>query len=297
MLRRDDGSDGVSTSETIEAIKSSFQYFEAHNIFPYIACVKDFKVQDDIFFNAHKTVYDTTLISVPSDGVLVYVAKHASFLGFSIVTSRKLYVHFGTEWSIIEKGRLFAHEMGHSIGLLHTYARSECSNNPNNQCAEYAGIDSYECEVRGDLVCDTPGDPYQYNHPWPDCTRDGDPQCKDPDDSLYTNIPIDNIMTQFYHGCNESAHFTPGQGRRMRHRLQIDLFDNRIEDEIINDIDISNNQVWVEDVFAASDITVKKGGNLTLNGITLTMNTDKRINIEPGGRLVIDGSIITTNSM
>lgn len=298
ILRKDDGSGGVETSSAIEAIKLAFHQFQQHNIFPYIACIQDYP-STSLYYDVHTTVFNSP-IAKPDDGILIFLASEydpsPTFLGFSVVGSRQFYAVFDSN-NIIYNRRLFAHEMGHSIGLLHTYDRSKCDNNPNNQCPEYAGTDSYECEVRGDFVCDTPGDPGLYVWPPVDCYTIGNSACVDPDSNQYTNLPINNTMTDFLGVCYETAHFTPGQGKRMRHFIQTRLGQHAVQAEIQTDIDISNQQVWNEDVFVIGDITIKKGGSLTFNGINVTMNTDKQIVVEPGGRLIIDGSIVTTNSI
>ncbi|HYG16206.1 MAG TPA: M43 family zinc metalloprotease, partial [Bacteroidia bacterium] len=43
-------------------------------------------------------------------------------------------------------GRVLAHEMGHFLGLFHTFQGNNCSN---------SGIDSTDCDRKGDLCCDT----------------------------------------------------------------------------------------------------------------------------------------------
>jgi hypothetical protein len=47
------------------------------------------------------------------------------------------------------KGGCLPHEMGHLFGLLHTFEGSGVEN-----------VDGSNCDLVGDLICDTPADPY-----------------------------------------------------------------------------------------------------------------------------------------
>jgi Pregnancy-associated plasma protein-A len=57
------------------------------------------------------------------------------------------------------------HEMGHIFGLYHTF-QGWGSRNPNTPIESLEKADGSNCDVAGDLVCDTPADPdYQTNSP------------------------------------------------------------------------------------------------------------------------------------
>ena len=99
-------------------------------------------------------------------------------------------------------GLLLAHEMGHYLGLYHTF-EGYCTNN--------------DCTVNGDRVCDTPPDGSYYTSP-----------CSNPENSCHTDTlsnysnghfvkdvddPIENIMDYGDPACQNT--FTQGQADRM----------------------------------------------------------------------------------
>lgn len=98
---------------------------------------------------------------------------------------------------------LVAHEVGHYLSLLHTFAGG-CRNN--------------DCTLDGDLVCDTP----------PDATTDSSP-CNNPGNSCTTDAlsgPFtydvrDNISNFMDYGSPCPTVFTRGQGERMRTFLEV----------------------------------------------------------------------------
>lgn len=100
-------------------------------------------------------------------------------------------------------GPLLAHEMGHYLSLLHTFAAMDCKNN--------------DCTTDGDLVCDTP----------PDASTDPSP-CANPQNSCNTDVnsgpflkdTTDNISNFMDYGSPCPSVFTQGQADRMRAFLE-----------------------------------------------------------------------------
>jgi len=98
---------------------------------------------------------------------------------------------------------LLAHELGHYLSLLHTFAAMDCRNN--------------DCTTDGDLVCDTP----------PDASTSGSP-CNNPENSCNTDTlsgpfkvdTADNISNFMDYGSPCPTVFTQGQADRMRAFLQ-----------------------------------------------------------------------------
>ncbi len=90
------------------------------------------------------------------------------------------------------KGRTTTHEVGHYLGLYHTFD-SGCGNNNN-------------CNTTGDLICDT--------------ARNQNPNfgCNSNDTSCNSNDPVDNYMNYTNDTCMER--FTSEQIRRMRCTLE-----------------------------------------------------------------------------
>ncbi|MFM1962820.1 MAG: hypothetical protein RLZZ172_1665 [Bacteroidota bacterium] len=98
---------------------------------------------------------------------------------------------------------LVAHELGHYLSLLHTFA---------------GGCPNGDCTLEGDMVCDTPPDASTLSSP-----------CNDPENSCATDTlsgPFrvdvrDNISNFMDYGSPCPTVFTPGQGERMRTFLEI----------------------------------------------------------------------------
>lgn len=95
-------------------------------------------------------------------------------------------------------GTMLAHEMGHYLGLYHTFQ---------------GGCKNIDCTTDGDMVCDTP----------PDGSTASSPACNNPDNSCHTDSLsgflhdttdyISNFMDYGNQPCRNS--FTPGQATRM----------------------------------------------------------------------------------
>lgn len=83
-----------------------------------------------------------------------------------------------------------AHELGHSMGLFHTFQGSENGGCPLNSI----------CEIQGDWICDTPP------HKKTDCSNS---DCNNSPDSLYS---FKNTMSY----CSGRGLFTQGQKNRVR---------------------------------------------------------------------------------
>ncbi|MFD1552732.1 hypothetical protein DNU06_08795 [Putridiphycobacter roseus] len=100
---------------------------------------------------------------------------------------------------------VIAHEMGHFFGLYHTWEGS-LSANPEL-------VDGSNCDTAGDLVCDTPADPFYEDSgiAWVEIgTNEYLYDGLDANGDYY--IPnVENIMSYYPGGCN----FTHGQYLRM----------------------------------------------------------------------------------
>jgi len=97
-------------------------------------------------------------------------------------------------------GTMLAHEMGHYLGLYHTFEGLDCRN--------------FNCNTDGDRVCDTP----------PDASVQNSASCSSPDNSCGTDtlsgltVDMPDDIANFMDYGNGSCHnkFTAGQRDRMR---------------------------------------------------------------------------------
>ncbi|MFI5153589.1 MAG: gliding motility-associated C-terminal domain-containing protein, partial [Chitinophagales bacterium] len=97
-------------------------------------------------------------------------------------------------------GHLLAHEMGHYLGLYHTFEGLNCANT--------------NCSVDGDKVCDTP----------PDASIGNSLSCTQPQNSCSSDtlsgftVDMPDMISNFMDYGNDACHnaFTEGQAARMR---------------------------------------------------------------------------------
>jgi hypothetical protein len=101
----------------------------------------------------------------------------------------------------IGKGATVSHEMGHSLGLLHTFEKV-------NGLEKINGTNS---STAGDQVTDTPADPYVYNGnacfavSKNSCTYIG--VCPDPDNATNFTPPYTNLMAYWWNGTDVNGFF------------------------------------------------------------------------------------------
>lgn len=133
----------------------------------------------------------------PARNVNVYINSASGLLGYATYpqanagkTGDGLVINYRTiggrnnGFEIYDQGRTLVHEMGHYLGLLHTFEGGNCLNNYGN----------------GDLLVDTPAE----RAPHYDCVQNN--SCNTPD-------PIDNFMDYTPDSC--MARFTAEQGNRL----------------------------------------------------------------------------------
>ncbi|MBK8443682.1 MAG: hypothetical protein IPL35_09835 [Sphingobacteriales bacterium] len=173
-------------------------------------------------------------------------------------------------------GRQLAHELGHNLGLLHTYQATCCPEICNTQSLEYLddvfGAGTTEC-------------PQNCHHPhiW-NC---GTPNNDFTDPQNGTN----NMMSD----ANSSRYLSPEQIARVHRNTY--LFS--VKDYIFNcpksavPWEITENETWDFPIRMYEDIVVKSGATLTLQ-CEVRMPAEARIIVERGARLVVDGATITS---
>jgi len=142
-----------------------------------------YQVADPRYFNIFETL--------ASPGFPFPVAAFASFPG-----DANRIVTFGSL-----TGRILTHELGHNLGLLHTFGQ--------NYPITDEWVNGGNCQTAGDRVCDTPADPYRLGIN--DSCGYADTVLKDINGDIYMPNTY-NIMS--YYPC-QTDHLTQGQFNRM----------------------------------------------------------------------------------
>lgn len=94
-------------------------------------------------------------------------------------------------------GKILSHEMGHYLGLLHTFEGNSCTES--------------DCQTEGDLVCDT--EPHDNSSPFPQ-----DSSCSEFKECT-SREPVENIMNYAGQECGNI--FTQGQKDRMKYMINL----------------------------------------------------------------------------
>lgn len=126
--------------------------------------------------------------------------------------TNRIFCSYANPHELITK--ILPHEMGHYFGLLHTF---EGAGSRTTEEFVTRG-EQANCSYRGDLICDTPADPFDsIDYTIGNCTFSSN--AVDPNGDKYTP-QLGNLMS-YYRGCGNF--FTPGQIAMIKTGLLIRL--------------------------------------------------------------------------
>lgn len=206
ILTKDDGSGGISLKMIFD---SHCELNEAYNPFDmgfFIASIDSIKST-----SLYNNTYPSSWTTFPAYNVAakcnVYVSPNLDVCGFATYPGMSsgggIFLNkscYGAGTSTLQ------HEMGHFMGLPHTFEDT----NP----VEY--VNGSNCATKGDRFCDTPADFVDYRAP---CPYNG-PQT-DPNGDLYKNVIDETLyMSYFYDACQNK--FSPMQQTEMNTTLTLD---------------------------------------------------------------------------
>lgn len=209
VLRRTDGTGGLSNVQVSDWIELLCQDYSIHNI--AVRQIGQADINNTTFYNGITNTTYPTLISTNthSDAIDIYLLSpddtysRASGIPGIALTVGGSYV--GTS--------VLSHEFGHCLGLYHTHSGRGCNDDAN--CSE--NINGSNCSTCGDLVCDTPADPCLSGNVDVNCLYTGDDSF-DPD--------VHNIMSYAPPTCLNRI--TSGQKVRLHSIISSDsIFTNR----------------------------------------------------------------------
>jgi Secretion system C-terminal sorting domain len=222
LVGQDDGSNRVSEVKVLDQLCSINDFFRDQNIQFYVKEGFNYINNSALFLDQSRSQQFTMSQARAATGknaVHVFVCSQAK----SDASDGLAYYVPSADWIVVRSDEINAsaktleHEMGHLLGLLHTFNGWE--GNPYNAKkhgnpvtstyapgysgrAPYAEVevelaDGSNCKNAGDFICDTPPD-YDFGENWRGCTPFTD-QIKDPKGNLVAPM-IENIMGYFY-GC------------------------------------------------------------------------------------------------
>jgi PKD repeat protein len=206
ILRNDDGTGGIPEQKIYDAINKANQNFEDSNLW-FKRCGKTDYIDKSRFydFKTQDLEHITKINNIPKTINIYFVnsiTQGADFQpsGLAFVKERTGFVIM-TNGATNAEGTTLSHEFGHIFGLTHTHG-------PSNDQLTKELVNGSNCDIEGDLICDTPADPYLFNRVNSDCEfpytiYDANGDLFHPDTK--------NIMA--YTPCSE--YFSPQQVARM----------------------------------------------------------------------------------
>ncbi|MCY7409522.1 MAG: hypothetical protein LH473_04560 [Chitinophagales bacterium] len=164
-----------------------------------------------------------------------------------------------------------SHELGHNLGLLHTYAPTCCPESCTTTSTDFLS------DVFGSGSVDCPEV----------CSQDYGWSC---DIYSSSNSCSNNLMG----GTNTSGYLSPLQLGRIHRETQLKSLRKYMSCELGSiDWKITTDEVWDFDIKMYDNIIVNPGASLTAS-CNITLPCNGKIDIKPGGRLILsDNSSIT----
>ncbi len=214
ILRKTDGTGGVSELQVMRGIADLNRQFRAIDIQFYMCGAFNY-VNDDTYYDFESSE-ESALVSAghfQAGKINIYYANTVK--SGSKFVGGYAWLPGGPERMLIKNsqandGKTVPHEMGHYFGLLHTFQNS---NNPTITERELVTRSvGANCTTKGDLICDTPADPYEQTNGniISACVYTGGNV--DANGDAYT--PMTSNIMGYYFNCGND--FTAGQYSRMQ---------------------------------------------------------------------------------
>jgi len=226
-------------------------------------------------FNALKNGSTNGVDNFKEDGINLYIFRDDTEASSDALCVPNNYCYVSGKVDGItgplSKTLITAHEVGHCLGLLHTF---------HNECVAIA---NEPCNTVGDLVCDTPPESQSQYSAYSGCTGINPP------------FDFENIMSYYNFGrC--AKHFTEEQGARMRYYLKNEY--GALNQVVQQDIVITGTVDWNIPMNVPANVYIEPGAVLTINA-PVTMQEHAYIYIKAnqtssstqGGRLIVSNLV------
>ncbi|HAK80882.1 MAG TPA: hypothetical protein DCM71_29235 [Runella sp.] len=264
VLRRSDGTGGLSIADLNTALAQINSYYiNVGSGLQFYFCGSPNYINNTTLYDYDNTE-ESTLCNANdvTNAINVYFPNTIQFGSLAVsgyayfpstlASTNRLFVQASNATDL----RTFTHELGHYFNLLHTFQGSTDPNLANREL-----VQGGNCATKGDLVCDTPADPYGRDSvSLLGCSYTG--TARDPQNQLY-NPSLSNIMSYYPIACGNT--FTAGQM-------------NRISGGILLRTDGANQySLTCGSTVTGANVPSNLAGTLGPSGVTLTF-TDNSSN-------------------
>ena len=167
ILRKSNGTGGMSLASInqVIAVTNSYYLLNGYGIQFYLAgTTPDYVDNDQQYngFNNEELVASGHDVTNALNQYYVYAFSTAGLGGYAYypadeISSTRSFI-LNESWDLDDMGnRLIPHELGHTFNLIHTFGNNNGTAGTTELVTRGNGAN---CSTDGDLVCDTPADPY-----------------------------------------------------------------------------------------------------------------------------------------